>query len=561
MVMAISASSESSPSAPPVTVGGFLPSSGPPQTVGLIQQFVETTGQLYSLPAAAAEILRLTGALTIDLKAIKTCVESDPALAARILRVTNSSLFGPCRQVTDLSQALTLLGIRPLKILVLGFSLPRELFTGIQAQVLSWYWRHTLIKAVAARELAERSWRTSGDEAFLAGLVQDIGVLALIQQLGPAYLQLISHVRTHGGSLLAYELDTLGFDHLVLSARLLAQWGLPPGLCAAVSVPPHTERILSLSRDERLLPQILHLAELLARLIEQPYGSALHDFLTAGGAYCGLAYESLQPLATSVQRKVQDLADVLSLDLPEGQSYVDLLLAAHDRLASETLVEVTLAPQEEISSLAGELQRELTAATRRSATLHPPSAASTPPMAERRNTPSSTTKPVSPTRDRAAGLACSSNLQARVTHLLETARQLRKPLALVLFEVDRYPDLVLQLGAGGAREAVSLLTTAVADWAGATAHAELISDSRIGLICCGNSRSETVQIARQVLISVPRWSRERLPLSFELTFSAGLAALDVPPRNYPAKDMVTAAERCLTAAMHSGGNTAKSIDL
>src|SRR5262245_20572126 len=212
------------------------------QTVGFVQQFVERTGQLYSLPAAAAEVLRLTSEPRIDPRALKECVESDPALAARILRVVNSSLFGPSRQVTDLNQALTLLGIRPLKMLVLGFSLPKELSAGLESEVLARYWRQTLIKAISARELCERLWRVPGDEAFLAGLVQDIGILALIQQLGPSYQKLLGHVQSHGGSLLARELDTLGFDHLVLSARLLGHWGLPPGLCAAISVPPDEAR-------------------------------------------------------------------------------------------------------------------------------------------------------------------------------------------------------------------------------------------------------------------------------------------------------------------------------
>src|SRR5262245_35223413 len=176
------------------------------QTVGLVQQFIQRTGQLYSLPAAAAEVLRLTSEPRIDVRALHECLESDPALAARILRVVNSSLFGPSRQVTDLKQALTLLGIRPLKMLVLGFSLPKELFAGLEAEVLSRYWRQTLIKAIAARELCEAFWRVPGDEAFLAGLVQDIGTLVLIQQLGPSYQGLLSHVQSHGGSLLAREL-------------------------------------------------------------------------------------------------------------------------------------------------------------------------------------------------------------------------------------------------------------------------------------------------------------------------------------------------------------------
>src|SRR5690242_2761386 len=120
---------------------------GGTEAIGLVQQLLERTGQLYSLPAVAAEILRLTEQPHIDPREIKKCLESDPALAARILRVANSSLFGATRQVTDLNQALTLLGIRPLKMLVLGFNLPKELLAGLQADVLANYWRQALVKA------------------------------------------------------------------------------------------------------------------------------------------------------------------------------------------------------------------------------------------------------------------------------------------------------------------------------------------------------------------------------------------------------------------------------
>src|SRR5437868_7996817 len=308
---------------------------GGTETVGLVQQFVERTGQLYSLPAVAADVLRLTGEPQVDPRQLRQCIESDPALAARLLRVVNSSLFGPTRPVTDLNQALTLLGIRPLKMLVLGFSLPKELFTGLEAEVLARYWRQTLVKAVAARELSERLWRTPGDEPFLAGLVQDIGVLALIQQLGPVYEKLLERVQACGGSLIDCELDTLGFDHLVLSARLLAHWGLPPGLCAAISIPPVKERIEELTGSERTLPRMLHLAELVARLIEQPYGGALRELLAAGERYCGLTYEKLQPIVEALQSKVDELAEVLSLQLPEAQSYVDLLIVRSEEHTSE----------------------------------------------------------------------------------------------------------------------------------------------------------------------------------------------------------------------------------
>ena len=94
-----------------------------------LDEIVRRARGLYSLPAVAMEVLQLTSTETVDTRALKQCVENDPALTARLLRVVNSSLFGLSSQVSDLNQALALLGIKPLKLLVLGFSLPDRLLS------------------------------------------------------------------------------------------------------------------------------------------------------------------------------------------------------------------------------------------------------------------------------------------------------------------------------------------------------------------------------------------------------------------------------------------------
>ncbi|HMC12705.1 MAG TPA: HDOD domain-containing protein [Pirellulaceae bacterium] len=536
--------------------------AGETQTVGLIQQFVERTGQLYSLPAAAAEILRLTSEPTIDPRALKECLESDPALAARILRVVNSSLFGPTRQVTDLNQALTLLGIRPLKMLVLGFSLPKELFAGLEAEVLARYWRQTLVKAVAARELSERLWHVPGDEPFLAGLVQDIGVLALIQQLGLSYQRLLSHVQSRGGSLLARELDTLGFDHLVLSARLLGHWGLPPGLCAAISIPPDEDRIDDLTKDERTLPRMLHLADLLARLIDQPYGGALGELLAVGSRYCNLTYEKLQPIVAAIQHKVEELADVLSLQLPEGQSYVDLLLAAQERLAHETVsVAAAMAQPDtegELLAVAGDLRSELAAVSRRGPTAggHGRFA---PPLTTH-HSPSRLAGHGS-IRDRTASTATAIDpgLASRVSAAVQQSRQTRTPFTLALFEIDHFGDVILELGPAGMTEVAYSLQSALADWTSQPTEALLVSDSQLAMLWDDCPRSDAVQRARDCLAAVHPWSREQFPLGADLTLSIGLATLESAPKNYPSHELINAAHRCLSGAQLSGGDSVKSI--
>ncbi|HEX7450065.1 MAG TPA: HDOD domain-containing protein, partial [Pirellulales bacterium] len=156
-----------------------------------LAKLLDQSRQLYTLPGVALRVLELTNNPQVDAAELKACIERDPALTIKVLRVVNSSLFGMSRRVSDLNQALTLLGTKPLKLLVLGFSLPDQLFADLAGDVLSRYWRHTLTRAVAARELSERLWKVPGDEVFVAGLLKDLGRLVLIQGLGRPYVEFL----------------------------------------------------------------------------------------------------------------------------------------------------------------------------------------------------------------------------------------------------------------------------------------------------------------------------------------------------------------------------------
>jgi HD-like signal output (HDOD) protein len=537
--------------------------------IGLVHQFIQRTGQLYSLPAVAAEVLRLTAEPKVDARALKECIERDPALTTRILRVVNSSLFGASRQVTDLNQALSLLGNRPLKMLVLGFSLPKELFHGVEADVLSRYWRRTLIKAVAARELAEKIWKSADDEAFIAGLVQDIGVLALVQQIGDSYLKFLDHAQTHGGNILDRELETLGFDHLVLSSRLLSHWGLPASLCAAISIPPDEVRIAELEPAERTLPRILHLSEILARLIEQPYGPALRDLLDVGGRYCGLTYESLQPIVGRVQGKVAELAEVLALTLPEGRGYLELLVESRQRLADETAVVAaeSLGPEDELLDLACQMRTEMNAFANKTVRIPRPAAArplppeSHPSASHEGSSPASATVPMTSKSSSIRPVNASADpiLSSRVSSAVQRCRQARCSISLALLAIDDYSNVLLQLGPSQATELTQWLRIALADWTGQRAPAMLVGESCFALVWEDCPRSDAVQFVRHALATAKEWWVERPGSRFELTISAGLATLEYPPRNFPPNQLIDAGERCLAGAQLSGGDSLKSI--
>ncbi len=193
-----------------------------------LDRFVDRVSKLYTLPAVAVQVLQLTAHPRVDAHAMKDCLEKDPALTSKVLRVVNSSLFGLTSKVSDLNQALALLGIKPLKLLVLGFSLPDKLFVGMAGDILHRYWRRSLTKAVAARELSQTVWNLPGDEAFLAGLLQDLGVLVLLQELGEPYVKLLDLAYAKAPAVTPFEGKSLGFDHVQLSARTARAVGACP---------------------------------------------------------------------------------------------------------------------------------------------------------------------------------------------------------------------------------------------------------------------------------------------------------------------------------------------
>jgi HD-like signal output (HDOD) protein/GGDEF domain-containing protein len=526
---------------------------------------VQKARQLYSLPAVALRVVELAREPAVDTRTLKACIENDPALAAKIMRVVNSSLFGLNRQVADLNQAVGILGTRPLMTLALGFSLPRELQSGLQADTLACYWRHTLVKAVACRELCAQVYRTEGNEAFIAGLLQDIGMLVLMQELGESYLTFFHQARTIGGSLLAYELEWLGFDHTLLSSKLLDFWGLPPHLAAAVAVPADDEQIAALPDTQRMLPQVLHLAELFVRLIENPHGSALHTILAVGEKYCSLTFPQVQGLFESLQKQVAELAQILSLELPHDQSFVDLLLSAHEQLgvaSAETLGSCAanacaanacaIGSGEACSDEPALVEDEMLQQARELRSL-----AQTQFIARE---PRKTTPPSAVANRERIAQPADPGLLGSLATAIAASRLARRSISLTLLEIDDYPQVVFAHGQAAAARLLAMFHTVLANWTHEQGKVIRIDDARFALIWQDCQRSDAVARVRHLLAAVKQWQLASGERGVSFGISAGLATLALPPKNYPAQQLLSAAHRCLSGARLSGGDTFKSIE-
>ena len=538
-----------------------------PETIEAIEQIVDRARSLYSLPAVAVEVIQLTSNPKVDAWTLKECIQTDPALTAKILRVVNSSLFGLSREVSDLNQALALLGTKPLKLLVLGFSLPENLFAEVAREQLDWYWSRTLARAVAAREISEQLFELPGDDAFLAGLLQDIGILVLLGQFKKPYADFLGRVIEERIELERVEIESLGFDHVTLTAALLQHWNMPRSLVGAISEPRDIRMLAHNKASHAQLAQILHLAELLAELLGQNRLSVLPDLLEACREYRGIEKARLNELVALVQPKVQQLAEVLSLDLPEGTDYLQVLTEAHAQMSE--LAEMFAEPFSRIANSEEHAYEDVVADTAHLRTAVDGFLHSSLPLKEEPSSDGARVVPIGreasidgneivamPLTDI---LGLDNDFAQLLTLAVGQSRSRRQPLSVILLEVS---------GTGGESEHYRHLFSQVLDSAcqGVDVREVLVkpvSTTRRALMLTNCERRDAVRLADQAM---ERAEQLALQLADKGTMqkvdvSAGVASVALPPKNFPPQDLLEKAQRCLVAAQSASSGTVKSLEI
>jgi GGDEF domain-containing protein len=477
--------------------------------------------------------------------------------------------------VADLNQAIGLLGIKPLKLLVLGFSLPDALFAEIAGRELRWYWTNTLTRAVAARMLSEQLWHRaphevgSGDEAFVASMLQDIGILVLMRELGSPYVKFLSGAIEEKCNLAALEHDTLGFDHAQLSAALLSRWQLPQRLVEAIATPKRQARLARLPAPEGDLPQILHLAELLMQLVGQQRLRVLPDLLDSGRVYRGMTKQALATLVEGLQPQVDQLAEVLLLELSEERDYVQTLLAAHEQMVSLTedfagrLHGETDEDQQHAQLL--DHTRELSQAMHdflRGGNPRGPAEVSTRQWAAQH----AAHEPPGTTPSQVADTAQQGEVSLLVRNLVSAVnrcRERRRELSLLIVEPNVFDVHSDPYAEYAARQVRFMLVQACSHLEQENVTLVSIGDMRTAAILSGCDRRAAVGIAQSAVATMSKQitASEGTTCEVATTISVGVATASVISRNFDPVHMVECAERCLSAARACGISTVKSIEV
>jgi putative nucleotidyltransferase with HDIG domain len=193
-------------------------------------------------PAVALQLMRLLDDSEAPIEKIVGLLRVDPALSAEILRVSNSALYGFSRRIDHVSHAVVVLGSAVIKRLALTAALGRFSRDFMRVRGMRVCWDHSVACALVAEELAQAMDQPK-DRAYTAGLLHDIGRLALLASYPVEYNNLFAAARESGFDELERERELFNIDHCAAGAWLARDWQLPDDFVEAISQHHHSEAI------------------------------------------------------------------------------------------------------------------------------------------------------------------------------------------------------------------------------------------------------------------------------------------------------------------------------
>lgn len=228
-----------------------------------LEQALARLKDLPALPLVVNELLASFGEPDVDLAQIVGKIANDQALAAKTLRLANSSFYGLQSKVRTIGQAIQVLGFDSVRALVVGagviasFGAGRDR-GGHRGFDYEGFWRHAIGTALCARALARHAG-LNAELGFVAGLLHDLGRLVLVTRFPEHYAGVLAWRAQHDCELLLAEREVLGIDHAQVGRALGQHWRIPEAICRAIANHHQPMR-----QDDGDLPAMVHVANVIA---------------------------------------------------------------------------------------------------------------------------------------------------------------------------------------------------------------------------------------------------------------------------------------------------------
>jgi diguanylate cyclase (GGDEF)-like protein len=475
---------------------------------------IKSCATLPSLPTIAVQVLELAQKEEVDIAEIARIISKDPALSGKILKTVNSSFYGRAQAVSTISQSLVIMGLQSVKTLVLGFSLVSNLakskskgFNHLD------YWRHSIFGATAARSIASKLGIVQQEEAFLVGLLSDIGMMAFDQVLGEEYGEVVGGISSHCEVVKA-ELERFQLTHPQVSGIMAEQWKLPPLLATPIANHHNSAAV-----DDPQLKKLTEVVELAARcadvFVDKEPAAAIADVRRIARDSHGLEAGMVDVLLAEIGRKTKEIAPLFEISLGGMPSYDSIL-----KRANEALVQMTIQTQVQAKNL----QQQNEQLKQQALT------------------------------DRLTGLANRAAFEQQSARIWDESQGNGTPMSVLLIDLDKFKSVNDRYGHPMGDETLRVVGNTIKQAARAQDVAARYGGEEMVLLLPDTPRSIAAVIAETLRKAIESKTIELDRVKLQITASIGVASWEPGTPLKTLSHLIKASDLALYNAKHTGRN-------
>ncbi len=275
-----------------------------------LQAVVNRIKNLPTLPHIIPHLMRVLDNPNSSAADVGKVISSDQALMTKILKLVNSAMYGLPRRISTLSQATAILGFNAVRSTAIAATVFQNLGNGSFDRMK--FWEHSLGCAVAGKLIARRTGYQNAEEAFIAGLVHDIGKMIIDQYINEDFIKIRARVESGAISVYDAELEVLGVGHTHIGGWLARKWNLPLPLVNTII---YHHQPQAGGQDTRLA-SIVHLGDALTRLAQ--IGSGGDNLLP-------VIHPSVWPLLELEESQIPELIEEIVVDYANSSDFLHAL--------------------------------------------------------------------------------------------------------------------------------------------------------------------------------------------------------------------------------------------
>lgn len=296
---------------------------------------VLTSDALPTLPTVASRLVSMTSQEETTISDIAKVISQDVSLAAKLLKVANSSFYSFPTKIGSINQAVSVMGTNAVRSLVLSFS-----FLNIQRRNqedcfdYDKFWEKSLAAAVAAKLITADFKHIEAEEIFIAGLLQNIGEMVIARSFPREYEQILKQTEQGEMSVPAAEQAVLGADHTFIGYAVTKMWKFPDFLIDPIRYHHRPEVYPGEDQKIKLALDAIHLSDLIANILYSRHPEAFHEqFKAKGRTMMGLEDRQIDCVLETVHTAIGQIAHDFGLQIENPKPIQEILQEANIALS------------------------------------------------------------------------------------------------------------------------------------------------------------------------------------------------------------------------------------